>query len=270
MSEILQIASIRLDGGTQPRAAINPEILREYTDAISDGAIFPEVIVFYDGTSYWLADGFHRITAASACGHVEFPAEVRQGTQRDAILCSVGVNAQHGLRRTNADKRRAVETLLRDAEWGQWSNREIARRCGVHHDMVDQARKSLCKTQSGPPRPAPSPDGPVPPPPGSRTYVNRHGGVSTMQTANIGKRASRLDDGIVPPPPPARPQPRPAPTTDLEAGLQAMDADAAFAAWLRAVDAAAALYFTNNDTTVQESYRVALAASWRAHAFTVR
>lgn len=32
--------------------------------------------------------------------------EVLRGTKRDAILYSVGANSTHGLRRTNADKRR--------------------------------------------------------------------------------------------------------------------------------------------------------------------
>ena len=32
------------------------------------GAVFPPVIVFYDGTSYWLADGFHRVGATESLG----------------------------------------------------------------------------------------------------------------------------------------------------------------------------------------------------------
>jgi hypothetical protein len=40
------------------------------------------------------------------------------------------------LRRTNADKRRAVQRLLNDAEWREWPNREIARRCAVDEGLV--------------------------------------------------------------------------------------------------------------------------------------
>jgi hypothetical protein len=50
--------------------------------------------------------------------------------------------------RTNEDKRRAVMTLLGDEEWSQWSNREIARRCGVHHDLVGSLRSSLADSAS--------------------------------------------------------------------------------------------------------------------------
>ncbi len=46
-------------------------------------------------------------------------------------------------RRTNADKRKAVETLLNDKEWSQWSDNEIARKCEVHQTTVSKYRKEL-------------------------------------------------------------------------------------------------------------------------------
>lgn len=116
--ELLPLAAIRVDGGTQSRMAINQATVDEYTEAMQDGgAIFPALVVYYDGRDYWLADGFHRAAAAMQAGLLAFAADVRQGTVRDAVLHSVGANATHGLRRTNADKRRAVERLLRDDEW---------------------------------------------------------------------------------------------------------------------------------------------------------
>ena len=91
------------------------------------GADFRAHSVFYDGQAYWLADGFHRVRAAQEAGLAGINADVRQGTRRDAVLFSAGANAVHGLRRSNADKRRAVETLLNDEEWRAWSDNEIAR-----------------------------------------------------------------------------------------------------------------------------------------------
>jgi hypothetical protein len=75
--------------------------------------------------------------------------EVRQGTQRDAVLFGISANNAHGLPRTQADKRKAVELLLGDAEWSQWSDREIARRCHVGHAFVSRLRRglSVSKTQ---------------------------------------------------------------------------------------------------------------------------
>lgn len=147
---LIDIARINTSGGTQTRAMTDTATVREYADAMLAGATFPPVVVYFDGTDHWLADGFHRWAAAQliseTAGQTQIDALIRQGTQRDAVLHSVGANATHGLKRTNDDKRRAVETLLLDAEWGQWSDREIARRCGVSNSMVSDLRKELAET----------------------------------------------------------------------------------------------------------------------------
>lgn len=138
----LPLSKIRRDGGTQPRAALDEVIIDEYAEAMREGAKFPPVDVFYDGQDHWLADGFHRIEAAESIGQPEFDVKTHQGTRRDAVLFSVGVNAEHGLRRTNADKRRAVLTLLHDPEWSTWSNSVIARHCHVDEKTVRSWRDS--------------------------------------------------------------------------------------------------------------------------------
>ena len=140
----LNISAVRLDGGTQPRAGIDRAVVEDYAhDMEANGAEFPPVQVVYDGAEYWLWDGFHRLHARKRNGLYTVPAIVRQGTRRDAVLLSVGANATHGFRRTTQDKQRAVETLLRDAEWSQWSDREIARRCAVDGKTVGARRAAL-------------------------------------------------------------------------------------------------------------------------------
>lgn len=140
----LKLSSITLDPEIQPRQQLNQELIDEYAEAMRQGATFPPVIVFYDGTKYWLADGFHRVQAKGTNGDHEILAKVELGSQREAKLFAVGANnTDHGLRRTNADKRRAVKRLLHDDEWSQWSSREIARCCGVDHKTVDKWRTEL-------------------------------------------------------------------------------------------------------------------------------
>jgi len=140
---IIPLSQIRIDGGTQPRAGLNPETIEDYVAAMVEGAVFPSVTVYFDGENYWLADGFHRVAAAKQAAKVEIEADIKQGTRRDAVLHSVGANATHGLRRTNEDKRRAVVTLLSDQEWSHWSNREIARRCQVVEGLVRRVKAEL-------------------------------------------------------------------------------------------------------------------------------
>jgi hypothetical protein len=183
----LKISAIRTDGGTQPRAEVYPEAVEEYAQAMLDGGVFPPVVVFFDGSEYWLADGFHRLVAAGKSGRIYLNAEVRQGSRRDAILHSIGANATHGLRRTNADKRRAVETLLADEEWSLWSDREIARRTNTSHIFVAKVRDDLTGNISSDDEDE------------ERTYTTKHGTTTTMKTTNIGQRPN-FDSGLTPEP----------------------------------------------------------------------
>ncbi|MBB4858283.1 hypothetical protein HNO88_001602 [Novosphingobium chloroacetimidivorans] len=136
------------------------------------------MIVYFDGTSYWLADGFHRTEAHRLIGASTILADVRQGTQRDAVLYSVGANASHGYRRTNADKRRSALRLLNDPEWSAWSDREIARRCGVSAPLVASLRPEADEVN---PR-----AGDV------RTFRKPDGTEAQMQVAAIGKSKPNL------------------------------------------------------------------------------
>lgn len=105
------------------------------------GIEFDPIVVFFDGGTYWLADGFHRVRAARDGGVASLAADVRQGTKRDAILYSAGANSKHGLKRTNEDKRRAVKMLLNDEEWSKWSNVLIAEKSGVGETFVRNVRE---------------------------------------------------------------------------------------------------------------------------------
>ncbi|MEC9398624.1 MAG: hypothetical protein VX475_13440 [Myxococcota bacterium] len=156
----IALGELRLDGGTQPRERLDDETLEEYVLRMNqgedaqrrvrvldpDGQPWPSLVVFEDGEELWLADGFHRVEAASRAGITHFQARVHQGTQRDAIRHSLGVNATHGKRRTNEDKRRAVERALCDEEWSLYSDNKIAQMCKVSQPFVSKLRKSLAES----------------------------------------------------------------------------------------------------------------------------
>ena len=146
MKKSLPISGIRLDGGTQVRAEINQEAVDDYATALIDGVALPPVVVFHDGKQHWLADGFHRLAAAVAAGKDRIAADVRDGTARDALLHALGANESHGLRRSNADKRRAVEICLDDPALSQLEGREIARLCHVSHTLVQNVLSAKLAT----------------------------------------------------------------------------------------------------------------------------
>ncbi|NJO81962.1 MAG: hypothetical protein HC828_03675, partial [Blastochloris sp.] len=157
-TRLVEFTKIRKDGGTQARDSLNEAVAQEYAETWIELSRKPNglremqpIVLYYDGTDYWIGDGFHRTEGyqlAYASGQLgaapaAILAEVRQGTRRDAMLHAAGANAQHGLRRTRADVRRAIEMLLRDDEWRQWSNREIADRVKCDHKTVGAVRTAL-------------------------------------------------------------------------------------------------------------------------------
>lgn len=147
-TKTVPLAKIALEEAAQPRAGMRPTVVRDYAAAMKEqasagGVRFPPVLLFTDGTDYWLGDGFHRVLAAQQAGLEQIAAEVRPGTRRDAVLFGIGANTDHGLPRTNADKRKAVSLMLADAEWSGWNDHEIARHCQVSHTMVQQLRRKV-------------------------------------------------------------------------------------------------------------------------------
>ena len=122
---------------------LNDGIVSEYAEAMLEGAKFPPVIVYRDGAVHWLADGYHRLEAAEEAGKKNIAAEIRDGTKRDATLFACSANRDHGLRRTWADVRRAITTLVQDAEWGLMANRLIAEKVGCSDKTVAAIREKL-------------------------------------------------------------------------------------------------------------------------------
>lgn len=136
-TETVKLSAIILDGGTQSRVKINHNTVQEYADALAAGDTLPPVKLLrdVDGKLY-LWDGFHRTEASILAGLKKIEAEIEPGTQREAVLRSLGANTRHGLRRSNDDKRKAVMTMLTDPEWGQYSASWIAEIVGVSDQFV--------------------------------------------------------------------------------------------------------------------------------------
>lgn len=140
-TKTILLSDIRIDGGTQARCDIDQGIVAEYAQLMRDDEYeLPEPVVFFDGSRYWLADGFHRFFAHQAVGKLNIICEIKKGTKRDAILYSLNANTHHGLRPNNDDKRKAVGTMLADAEWSEMSDRAIARHCGCSRMTVARIR----------------------------------------------------------------------------------------------------------------------------------
>lgn len=166
----LNLSEIRIDGGTQQRVACHQQHIFSLVDALTEDAELDPIAVMFDGCDHWLVDGFHRYFAYKSDGREIIPAIVSPGTQREAIFASIAANSEHrALPRTRADKRKAVETLLLDPEWSQWSDREIGKQAKVDHKTVAAIRKCLDDPSVG-----------NSPPTNSKKFISRHGTVGLM------------------------------------------------------------------------------------------
>jgi hypothetical protein len=188
----IEISAIRIDGGTQARLKLDHNVVKEYAECMKDGDKFPPVTVFYDGSEYWLANGFHRYFATKSNGELEIECEVKQGTLDDAVLYTFSADGRQGLSRSAEDNRNIIIRMIQHPVWGKWSNAEIAKHVGVSKMTVGRVKASLEKD-----KPAPT----------KKKYKDKHGNESTIETKNIGKTkekkvtkeepATESDDQIV-------------------------------------------------------------------------
>jgi hypothetical protein len=140
----------------QARVKLDEQVVAEYAELYRAGVELPPIRVVRDDHlttlggakvfRYWPWDGFHRVAASRQAGRTTIQAEIRSGELEDAKWLALSANTTHGLRRTNEDKRRAVELALKMKP--KLSDRTIAKHCGVHHQMVATVRRSLDESSS--------------------------------------------------------------------------------------------------------------------------
>ena len=183
--ESIRLETISLRGGMQTRVDIDQGVVDEYVASMEAGVELPPVIVFFDGKKHWLVDGFHRWHAARKAKLEKFIGrdiailcDVYEGTLEEARWFSYSVNQTHGLRRSNADKAKAVEAALRHPKGAKMSDRQIAEHVGVSNTFVGRIRKEKETDNS------------------LSTVDSRTGADGrTIDTSNIGKQSK--DDGEI-------------------------------------------------------------------------
>lgn len=135
----LKLETLVIDAGTDVRSEINEDTVNEYGLAAKNKAKLPPLIVYDTKDGLLLADGFHRYFGFERQGIKEYDCDVRKGTREDAIKYALGCNTTHGLRRTNADKQQAADIAVR--EFPDSSDSSLAEMCGVHRNLIADARR---------------------------------------------------------------------------------------------------------------------------------
>jgi hypothetical protein len=170
------IESIRTEG-LQMRAAMSEDAIEEYAAAyrVDPEALPPGQAVKDAEGLYWVWDGLHRFEGLKRAGLETMHLVVTEGAKEEALWLATSANRTHGIRRSNEDKRRAVEMALRlnrDLK-KDLSDNAVAEHCGVSQPFVGAVRAKLGASYNGYKMEA-------------RT-VERGGKTYTQNTANIGK-----------------------------------------------------------------------------------
>lgn len=187
----------------QSRATtLDKQVVEEYAELFRQGRnVDPIDVCGSHNLGFFIVDGHHRFAAMKLVGGAtdrEIQVNVKDARIKAEVVKweAAGSNVKHGIRRTNADKRRAVEFALQVA--AEQSNRMIAEHCGVSDMLVAEIRRQVQVLAPGqnvtPEKTVPEvPQKILPPPP----------------TRRIGK------DGKAYPPPPPPPKPRPQTATTV-------------------------------------------------------
>lgn len=139
----IPLDKINLFGGTQTRLKTNDDAVESYAEEMARGTVFPPIALYFDGSTYWLADGFHRFLATKRNGAPAIAAEVQPGGRTEALRHALGANATNGIYRTNGDKRHAVEIALE--EWPELANTVLGEICKVSVELVRNCRQQMQK-----------------------------------------------------------------------------------------------------------------------------
>lgn len=142
----IKISTLNME--LQTRAKNNDSVIKEYAEQMKDGVTFPNVKVFREkkNATPYLVDGFHRTAATVLNGGDTIEADIIYGDRAAALTYALKANAEHGLRRNNADKRHALEMAWNDRgilfKGKDPTSRQLAALCGVSHNFANDFIKS--------------------------------------------------------------------------------------------------------------------------------
>lgn len=156
MQKLLNLSDITLSNALRVRHSVDQNVVEDYAEAMKAKAVFPPIDVFSVGnTGYLLVDGWHRYYASRLIEKTKIHAEVHDGDESEALKFALKSNCKHGLRRSNADKRRCVELAIK--HWPDITNRALSEICGVSHTFINKVR-SLIDPPDEPPKEQPKPE----------------------------------------------------------------------------------------------------------------
>lgn len=129
--QMMPLDKITLDHRLMIRIGLDGDTISRYQEIIAE---LPPVVVFHDGGTYWLADGFHRYHARRLADLGEIAVVVHKGTFNDALEHAAIANTQHGRNLTSEEYKTA--TLALKQVHPEWSSRDIGKALNRDHVTI--------------------------------------------------------------------------------------------------------------------------------------
>lgn len=143
--KMVSLTDIRIDGGTQARVSVDPHWVKTMIDNMKNDVIYDPVEARFDGSTYWLTDGFHRYHAYTQLGIKQIEVAYLPGTQFDAQIDALSANEKHGKPLTREDKINKVQMALKNPLIENKTNYYIAKLCKVSQPFVAAVRDPAIK-----------------------------------------------------------------------------------------------------------------------------
>jgi len=145
MKKLIFINDINFKLSPQVRYEANGLVVADYAERYRQKAEMPPIHVFWDEEAkiMYLADGMHRCNAMEMIGRKAIEAEVHLGDYNACLKHALLANSQHGLQRSNEDKRQCIRMALK--QWPTISNIAIASMCAVDDKTVAVVREEMEK-----------------------------------------------------------------------------------------------------------------------------
>lgn len=137
----VRLEELGIDGDTQFREEqLNMAQVKNLMSLMEDDIELDPIEARFDGTTYWVSNGFHRIEAATRLQLETIKVNYKPGTLEDAQVDAMAANKSNGLPRSNETRRNQIMAAFKHEETKEWSNSRIAKHIGVAVSTVSAMR----------------------------------------------------------------------------------------------------------------------------------
>jgi ParB-like chromosome segregation protein Spo0J len=126
--EVMPVDRIKRHAFLMMRVELSQPTITTYAAALESGAEFPPIECTEVDGELLLTNGFHRLAGHQNAGRTEIQAIVTERDMDDALLAAARSDNYNGLKRTNADKRKAILALLENKQWSEMSKVRLRER----------------------------------------------------------------------------------------------------------------------------------------------